>query len=458
MDDNNISSICFNLLHQGDDSFVDDSFTKSIECYTKALDKLSSSSLNEEEHNNKNSNGGQIQHLEAKLLSHRAAAQWKLLSAHSTTTAAANAAAKQEEVSSYEILVQDSKRAIDIVEKNEKIFSQNYSFLKNLYARYGEGLFVLKRYHDALEAFRQTLKYCRDGNSEERVFYEGKCQAALREEQACVIEEKRLQQAGRKKGPTMPKYQYYQNDTFMTISILEPNVKESNLVVDFKERNIKVVLTKEGIDFTVVYGDLYDDIIVEKCKIKYQSEKVLLKLRKKEKHEWHELFGEGKASDNDSQKLVDNKNTSDEKNGSSSLPVPVLDTKKPRPYSSTRDWNEIEKNLKRDEENEKPEGEEALNKLFSQIYGNASEETKRAMVKSFQVNIFNFHVFRILLSYSLADELTHFMILFQTSGGTVLSTNWDEVSKTDYEKERQAPKGQEWKNWEGQRLHQKESD
>jgi len=431
MEDNNISSICFNLLHLGDDSFVDDSYTKSIECYTKALDKLSSSSLNEKEHNNKNSNGGQIQHLEAKLLSRRAAAQWKLLSAHSTTTttAAANAAAKKEEVPSYEILVQDSKRAIDIVEKNEKIFSHNYPFLKNLYARYGEGLFVLKRYHDALTAFRETLRYCRDSNSEERVFYEGKCQAALCEEQARVLEEKKLQQAGRKKGPTMPKYQYYQNDTFMTISILEPNVKESNLVVDFKERNIKVVLTKEGIDFTVVYGDLYDDIIVEKCKIKYQAEKVLLKLRKKEKHEWHELFGEGKASDNDSHKHVDDKNTWDEKNGSSSSPVSVLDTKKPRPYSFSRDWNEIEKNLKRDEENEKPEGEEALNKLFSQIYGNASEETKRAMVKS-----------------------------FQTSGGTVLSTNWDEVSKTDYEKERQAPKGQEWKNWEGERLSQKESD
>ena len=42
----------------------------------------------------------------------------------------------------------------------------------------------------------------------------------------------------------------------------------------------------------------------------------------------------------------------------------------------------------------------------------ANEETRRAMNKS-----------------------------FQTSGGTVLSTNWDEVGTTDYEKERQAPNG-----------------
>jgi hypothetical protein len=36
---------------------------------------------------------------------------------------------------------------------------------------------------------------------------------------------------------------------------------------------------------------------------------------------------------------------------------------------------------------------------------------------------------------------------FQTSGGTVLSTNWSEVSQADYEKDRQAPEGMTWKKW-----------
>ena len=48
---------------------------------------------------------------------------------------------------------------------------------------------------------------------------------------------------------------------------------------------------------------------------------------------------------------------------------------------------------------------------------------------------------------------------FQTSGGTVLSTNWGDVEKTDYEDPsvRQAPAGMEWKDWEGRKLPQKDS-
>ena len=87
------------------------------------------------------------------------------------------------------------------------------------------------------------------------------------------------------------------------------------------------------------------------------------------------------------------------------------------PSSSGKDWNKIGTDIEKECEEDKPEGEAALNSMFQKIYGEGSDEVKRAMNKS-----------------------------FQESGGTVLSTNWQDIKKgkTDVK----PPDGMEFKKWD----------
>ena len=212
---------------------------------------------------------------------------------------------------------------------------------------------------------------------------------------------------------SVPKYQYYQNDKFVTVSLLESNVKAENLDVQFEVSHLTVRLTKAGITHTVICGNTYTDVNVEGCKINIKDEKVLIKLKKENVgFEWPELLGKKTFGSSSTSRPAapaaaaegESKQDEDGKEAKPAAPpvVPTIPAGKPRPYASHKDWDKIEKELADAEKEEKPEGDEAMNKLFQTIYASADEDTKRAMIKS-----------------------------YQTSGGTVLSTNWGEVKEKD---------------------------
>lgn len=325
--------------------------------------------------------------------------------------------------------------------------------------RVGMALYTLEEYVEAKDAFKHAAKLGKDSCVIDWSKWVLKCEemvgkvdvvpkAATREagnvsktnaktrenrsvahsmKTSAVASSSRLSSSNNQKKPVCPKYQYYQNESVLTIAILESKVQSEDLKVDISLDKLTVLLKKDGLEFTVICGTLFDAVDVSKCRVKITDEKVLIKLRKKEKnYEWRELFGTG-AREKDDESISEEK-----ANGAADIKdvpqeIPKVDTNTNRPYQSDRDWDAIERNLKKEEENEKPQGDEALNKLFRDIYGKSDEETRRAMIKS-----------------------------YQTSGGTVLSTNWDEVSKKDYEKVREVPNGMEWKNWEGKKLPQKD--
>ena len=130
------------------------------------------------------------------------------------------------------------------------------------------------------------------------------------------------------------------------------------------------------------------------------STKLEIKLKKQDGIRWTNLEGSG-----ESPKV-------------STIPKEILNSQPPAyPSAKGRNWDRIAVDIEKELANEKPEGEAALNEMFQKIYANADDNTKRAMNKS-----------------------------FQESGGTVLSTNWNDIGKEKTEVK--PPDGMEYKKWD----------
>ena len=181
------------------------------------------------------------------------------------------------------------------------------------------------------------------------------------------------------------------NDTIV-ITLYAKNLTTNDINCNFINNRV-IELEIEKLSYKKKWY-LYDEIILDDNlnSIDVTAYKVLIKAHKKNKIEWKSLEALNQDHVHTRENII---------NSAASIPT---------------FGNEFKDKDESDEE--EPTGDAALNKLFQNIYKNADADTKRAMIKS-----------------------------FQTSGGTVLSTNWKEVKEAKYEDNIEAPKGQEVKKW-----------
>ncbi|CAO3673816.1 unnamed protein product [Umbelopsis vinacea] len=274
--------------------------------------------------------------------------------------------------------LQDANKALEILEANRGSRSQ----LAKAHLRRGISLYHSKKYDEA----KKDLETSKEFNAGEKTLttwmrkVDDELAKVVAPEQpsAAVVEIKPVKEASQVSTSATPaqeraRHDWFQNDQFVILEIFIKGVKKEAIDIGFHERSLSVTIKMpSGSDYSLELDPLTHDIDPSQCKFTPLSTKVEIKLKKKTPGiKWGMLEGEDVVPQ--------------------SIATPWTSHK-------PKDWSSLEKELR--DEQEKPEGDQALNALFQQIYGTADEDSKRAMMKS-----------------------------FVESNGTCLSTNWNEVSQ-----------------------------
>ncbi|KAL4069640.1 SGS domain-containing protein [Scleroderma yunnanense] len=196
---------------------------------------------------------------------------------------------------------------------------------------------------------------------------------------------------------TTPRYEFYETDETLTLSIFDRGADPDKVSVKLESRK----LTYQNGDISLTLQPLKGQIDPENRNITIGKVKVEVRLHKVAHGRWGALVG-------DAPDILANYSVA---------PAPSSTAPAKR-----KNWEGITTNIlahekdKTTQEDPNVGGDSVVNSFFQQIFADADDNTRRAMIKS-----------------------------FQESGGTTLSTNWDEVKKGTVEG--QPPAGLERKKW-----------
>ncbi|CRG99546.1 calcyclin binding protein, putative [Plasmodium relictum] len=174
------------------------------------------------------------------------------------------------------------------------------------------------------------------------------------------------------------RHDWSQTNDNIFFTIYRKNVQKKDFLYYIKNDYIFLIIIISEEEIYIIENFLFSKISPIKTKINITPMKVEIIFEKEIKElKWNEFM---KIENSDNLKKKEN----------------ILN---PFNGKSTEEWNKLTKTIKEDDD------EGSIDNFFKKIYNEGDDDTKRAMIKS-----------------------------FQTSCGTVLSTNWKDVQNKNYEK------------------------
>ncbi|ETW10414.1 hypothetical protein, variant [Aphanomyces invadans] len=250
--------------------------------------------------------------------------------------------------------------------------------LRMAHYRQGIAFFGMEKFRDAFKSFVKGKELAGNQENVSSRFktWIRKCEAEIEDDDMDTLDTPASQgacptPAAEPPAPTTPaasafRHEWYQSPAHVTVSVFQKNLQSSDVAVQFDRHQCMVTFTISGQHVKALDLALFGPIDPSESTYRVSTVKVEIKMKKAETAQWDQL----------QRSLVAVLPTA-------ASVTPVVNPVPVKPYASNRDWNKIDKTLTDELEQEKPEGEAAMQKLFADIYAKADESTRRAMNKSF---------------------------------------------------------------------------